>query len=70
MKRSDAQVGCWFPSYSANGEIEILDAFWVADELHQADDIAPPLVVYADLMATADPRNIETANLIRDKYLA
>lgn len=54
----------------ANGEIEILEAFWAMDEPRQADDIAPPLVVYADLMATTDTRNIETANLIRDQYLA
>lgn len=54
----------------ANGEIEILEAFWAMDEPRQPDDIAPPLVVYADLMATTDPRNIETANLIRDQYLA
>ena len=53
-----------------NGEIEILEAFWATDDPGQADDIAPPLVVYADLMATTDPRNIETANLIRDQYLA
>lgn len=30
----------------------------------QPDDIAPPLAVYADLMAATDPRNIETANPI------
>lgn len=53
-----------------NGEIEILEAFWAMDEAHQAGDIAPPLVIYADLMTTTDSRNIETANLIRDQYLA
>lgn len=53
-----------------NGEIEILEAFWATNEPRQPDDIAPPLVVYADLMATTDPRNIDTANLIRDQYLA
>lgn len=53
-----------------NGEIEILEAFWATEETNQFGDIAPPLVVYADLMVTTDPRNIETANLIRDQYLA
>ena len=53
-----------------NGEIEILEAFWATEETNQLGDTAPPLVVYADLMATTDPRNIETANLIRDQYLA
>src|SRR3989338_3693550 len=33
-----------------NGEIEILEAFWAMDETRQPDDIAPDLVVYADLM--------------------
>jgi hypothetical protein len=53
-----------------NGEIEILEAFWAVDETQGPTDIAPPLLVYADLMATTDPRNIETAQLIRDRYLA
>lgn len=53
----------------AGGDIEILETFWTAKATQEADDIAPPLVVYADLMATADPRNIETAKLIRDRYL-
>jgi hypothetical protein len=52
-----------------NGEIEILDAFWRPQEGEPAD-VAPPLLVYADLMATNDSRNIETANLIHDRYLA
>ena len=34
-----------------------------------AQGIAPPLLVYADLMATGDDRNIETAGIIYDKYL-
>lgn len=53
----------------ANGEIEILETFWTLDETRQPNDVAPPLLVYADLMATTDARNIETAKLIRDQYL-
>jgi hypothetical protein len=30
---------------------------------------APPLVIYADLMETADERNLETAQMIYDRYL-
>jgi hypothetical protein len=56
-----------------NGEIEILETFWPTAEARQQNgidnDIAPPLLVYADLMATADPRNIETAQLIREQIL-
>lgn len=52
-----------------NGEIEILETFWATDEARQPNDAVPPLLVYADLMATTDPRNIETAKLIRDQHL-
>jgi hypothetical protein len=52
-----------------NGEVEILEAFWTIGEGGQIPDIAPHLIVYADLMATTDPRNIETAKMIHDKYL-
>lgn len=49
------------------GNIEILKKFWMGGE---TADVAPPLVVYADLIATADERNIETAQIIYDQYLA
>jgi hypothetical protein len=48
------------------GECEILKKFWIFGE---NDDVAPPLVVYADLLATADERNLETARMIYDEYL-
>ena len=54
----------------ANGEIELLEAFWTTTGRRPHDDVAPPLLVYADLMATTDPRNIETAKLIREHELA
>ena len=48
---------------------EVLHAFWTA-ELDQAkNELAPPLLVYADLMATGDPRNLETAKMLYDQYL-
>lgn len=53
-----------------NGEVEILEAFWAYDEAQQPNNVAPPLVVYADLMATTDSRNIETAKLIHGRHLA
>lgn len=49
------------------GEFEILRKFWNFGEVGET---APPLVVYADLLATADERNLETAQIIYDKYLA
>lgn len=48
------------------GDIEIVRRFWKTGEI---DNVAPPLIVYADLMATADRRNIETAELVYERFL-
>jgi hypothetical protein len=54
---------------AAHGETEILEAFW-NQELDNTDkDLAPPLIVYADLMMTGDTRNLETAKMIYEQYL-
>lgn len=50
-----------------NGEIEILQKFWKFGEIK---NVAPPLIIYADLLATADERNIETARIIYEEHLA
>jgi hypothetical protein len=52
-----------------NGDIELLKKFWKVDQDTAHLGIAPPLLVYADLMASGDERNIETAGLIYDRYL-
>lgn len=52
------------------GDIEILDAFWDFDDERQMPETVPPLLAYADLLATLDPRNLEAAKLIHDQYLA
>ncbi|MCB2182684.1 MAG: hypothetical protein KQH63_11695 [Desulfobulbaceae bacterium] len=55
---------------AADGDIEILKAFWdFGDVKTEFPDLAPPLLVYADLLATGNPRNIETAKLIYDKNI-
>ena len=53
------------------GDVEILEAFWTLDEGPEAgpEDVAPALLVYADLMATGDPRNVEVARLVRERHL-
>lgn len=51
---------------SEQGNIEILERFWIGGE---TGDVAPPLVVYADLIATGDERNLETAQIIYERYL-
>lgn len=52
------------------GDIEILDSFWAFDNEQPVAQFVPPLLAYADLIATLDPRNLEAAKLIHDKYLA
>ena len=53
-----------------NGNIEVLDAFWYFEHSQGTpSDLVPPLLVYADLMATLDPRNLEVAKRIRAEYL-
>jgi hypothetical protein len=51
------------------GNVEILDAFWKLPEEDTPRDLVPPLLVYADLMATLDPRNLEVAKRIREQYI-
>lgn len=53
----------------AQGDIEILDAFWNFEDEKPIPKTVPPLLVYADLLATLDPRNLEAAKLINDQYL-
>jgi hypothetical protein len=52
-----------------NGNTEILQAFWNFPDDPKRPDLVPPLLVYADLMATQDGRNLETARLIYEQFL-
>ncbi|MEZ0190864.1 type IV toxin-antitoxin system AbiEi family antitoxin [Ralstonia solanacearum] len=49
------------------GRLEIIDAFWHLDERWMEKATVPPLLVYADLLRTREPRNAEAAVLIREK---
>ena len=50
------------------GNVHLFSKFWKDDQV--SDKLyAPPLLVYADLLQTGDPRCIETALRIYDKYL-
>jgi hypothetical protein len=51
------------------GNTELLQAFWGFPEDPAHPDLVAPLLVYADLMATQDGRNLETARLLYEKYL-
>ena len=54
---------------TATGNIEILKPFWKFDHQLMNLGMVPPLLIYADLMATGDDRNMETAGIIYDRYL-
>ena len=53
------------------GNIEVLDAFWPLPRGERADaQHVSPLLVCADLLSIADPRTIQAARVIQEKYLA
>lgn len=53
-----------------NGNVEILEQFWNFHHPYQELNIVHPLLVYADLLATGDARNIETAKIIYEEEIA
>jgi hypothetical protein len=46
------------------GQIEILEKFWNLPLDPNSPEVAPAILVYADLMATLEPRNSEAARMI------
>ena len=54
----------------ANGDIEIFEIFWEFEQDRLHNNLVPPLLIYADLLATGDARNIETARMIYEKELS
>ncbi|WP_347160121.1 type IV toxin-antitoxin system AbiEi family antitoxin [Pontibacter chitinilyticus] len=54
----------WIPD--PNGNIKVLEKFW--EEKCEGSHV-PPLIAYADLMEGDDPRYMETAKAIYEKYL-
>lgn len=51
-----------------SGDIEVLEAFWNLPAEGEGDTV-PPLLIYADLLATMDPRNFEMARLLHQRLL-
>lgn len=52
------------------GSVEIYQLFWRPIEEQISDpSIVPPLLIYTDLLASADPRNLENARAIYQKYV-
>jgi len=53
----------------AEGYVEILERFWKPDEQRPDGELVHPILVYADLLATGDQRNIETARMIYEQHI-
>ncbi|MBE0582638.1 MAG: hypothetical protein IH612_02625 [Desulfofustis sp.] len=56
------------------GTIDLYDAFWRAGGAeggnHEQAGVVHPLLVYADLLASGDARNVEVAQEVYERYLA
>jgi len=52
-----------------DGEVEWLVPFWGTRVALGPKGCVHPLIVYAELLADADPRNVETARRIHEQYL-
>jgi len=54
-----------------HGEIDLLRKFWMFEDWEgKGTQVVPPLLVYADLLMTADERNLETAAILYDRYIS
>jgi hypothetical protein len=51
------------------GNFEILRKFWNFETDWPHKNMVPPLLIYADLLATGEARNIETARILYEKEL-
>lgn len=51
------------------GNVELIARFWQPGTIAPHKDMVDPVLVYADLMATGNQRNIETARMIYDQYI-
>lgn len=54
-----------------NGDVELLKKFWTFQQWEKRDlQTAPSLLVYADLLSSANDRNLETAEIVYEQYIA
>jgi len=51
------------------GDVELVARFWQPDTITPNGDMVHPFLVYADLMATGNQRNMETARIIYDEHI-
>jgi len=52
-----------------DGDVEVLRQFWKQDIVDPHQDTVHPILVYADLMATGNQRNLEAAKNIYERYI-
>lgn len=52
-----------------DGNVEILERFWDFDRDKDFPDVVPPILAYADLLATHDGRNAEAARMIYEQRI-
>ncbi|GKT11244.1 MAG: hypothetical protein ISEC1_P0207 [Thiomicrorhabdus sp.] len=50
-------------------QIELVEPFWNQNSLQAKKELAPALLVYADLINSKDARNLETAQRLYEQYL-
>ena len=53
-----------------NGNVEVLRRFWQLEAEPSRADVVPAILVYADLLATNEPRNLDTAKLVHEQHIA
>jgi hypothetical protein len=51
------------------GDVELLERFWTLGKNWQYKDMVHPILVYVDLLATGNERNIETAKIIYEQHI-
>lgn len=51
------------------GDVEVLERFWKQEGTGQYEDLVHPLLIYADLIATGNQRNLETAKMIYEQHI-
>jgi len=50
--------------------VDLIEKFWKEEqEPVKKEGLVHPIVTYADLVETGDPRNLDTANRLREKYI-
>jgi hypothetical protein len=51
------------------GDVEILERFWQQAIVQTPKEAVHPILIYADLLATGNQRNLETAKQIYERYI-